>query len=73
MTFPYFFRYPHLLSYAPGRDLVASYQGRIAGARRELLPDTPPIKKAEPIKPSLLAQNTRATTANNDLVRGVQP
>ncbi|HEY1817411.1 MAG TPA: hypothetical protein VGL61_09570 [Kofleriaceae bacterium] len=45
------------------KDLVASYQSKIAEARRALVPEPAPIKKAPPIRPSLLAKARDALLA----------
>ena len=44
-------------------DLVHSYQGPIAAARRALLPPDVRIEQAEPIRPSLLALTREALLA----------
>ena len=45
------------------RDVVANAQARIAAMRRNLLPKPAPIKKADPIRPSLLAMSRDALVA----------
>lgn len=48
------------------RDLVASYEARIAERRRNLSPAAVPIKKAEPLRPGLLAMSRDALVAMFD-------
>jgi hypothetical protein len=45
------------------KDLVASYQSKIAEARRALVPEAAPVKKAPPIHPSLLGKARDALVA----------
>lgn len=45
------------------RDVVSNAQTRVAEMRRNLLPAEAPIKKADPLRPSLLAMGRHALEA----------
>jgi hypothetical protein len=45
------------------REVLANAQARLAEMRRNLLPKTVPIKKAEPIRPDLIAMSRDALVA----------